>query len=153
MYTLHINDYDYDLVNLLTQANNRIMQRSWLLRELNPVHVIHFQTKMSQVLLFFYSFIWTVWWDPPEGVWVPEVSTEVPDRIHGGAEPHALRRGRGLQLRHPPAGRGGDGVTAKWWESGNWTREQRASFAKQTRVCDESKQIFYRAQVDIIGSS
>ena len=45
MYTLHINDYDYDLVNLLTQANNRIMQRGWLLRELNPVHVIHFQTK------------------------------------------------------------------------------------------------------------
>ena len=45
MYTLHINDYDYDLVNLLTQANNRIMQRSWLLRELYPVHVIHFQTK------------------------------------------------------------------------------------------------------------
>ena len=52
---MHVNVYYYithtrhrvdnNLVYLLTQANNRIMQRSWLLRELYPVHVIHFQTK------------------------------------------------------------------------------------------------------------
>ena len=44
-YTYQVYRVDNDLVYLLTQANNRIMQRSWLLRELYPVHVIHFQTK------------------------------------------------------------------------------------------------------------
>ena len=81
-----------------------------MLRELYPVHVIHFQTKNVTGFTHLFELCDEIHLKESECRRYPLRSltgyTGVPNlTLFAGAG--------GLQLRHPPAGRGGDGVTAK----------------------------------------